>query len=262
MSNLQQLVEIVAQLRGPKGCPWDRQQTHRSMRPYLLEEVYEVLDALDQEAPDTVLEEELGDLLFVVLLLCQIGDDQKQLSLESVAARIADKMVTRHPHVFDPAQHSGSGGGGTLADWESRKAARNARIGRLGGVPRTLPALLRAHRQAEKASAVGFDWPDHEGVFDKIHEEIAELREALAAHDPRQIEAEYGDLLLSVANLGRHIGASPEEALRGANDRFRDRFSCVEDLARERSIALEAADAQTLDSLWEEAKRSLRARGD
>ena len=216
MSSLDQLVEIIARLRGPEGCPWDRAQDHRSMRPYLLEEVYEVLDAIDQpDADDAVLEEELGDLLFVVLLLCQIGTDEGRFTLSSVAARIADKMIVRHPHVFDPAQRDTPGG--TLAAWEALKARKASRQSRLDGVPRARPALRRAHRQAEKAAAVGFDWPDHEGVFDKIQEEIGELREALDARDPAQIEAEYGDLLMSAANLGRHIGATPEEALRAAN---------------------------------------------
>lgn len=260
MTTLNRLIAVVAQLRSPEGCAWDRAQTLRSMRPYLLEETYEVLDAInlrdDDPVRDALLTEELGDLLFNVLMLIQIAADGDHTTLDQVAARITDKMITRHPHVFDPAQRHVEGG--TLAVWEAIKARKKDRASRLDGIPRALPALLRAHRQGEKAALVGFDWKDATGVFDKIAEELAELHEALDAQDPEAIESEYGDVLMSAANLGRHIGANPEDALQGANDRFYSRFSRVEAIARERGIDLSAADEAALDALWEHAKRELR----
>jgi tetrapyrrole methylase family protein/MazG family protein len=262
VSNLNRLIEIIAQLRSPEGCPWDRAQTLRSMRGYLLEETYEVLEAIDLPDSDPVraelLSEELGDLLFNVLLLVQIASDDGQTTLEQVSGRITDKMIRRHPHVFDP-EHGDRDSGG-LAAWEARKTRQKQRSSRLDGIPRALPALLRAHRQGEKASLVGFDWPSVEGVFDKIDEELGELREALASGEPSQIEAEYGDVLLSASSLGRHIGAEPETSLLQANDRFRARFVRMELLARERAMDLSEADDASLDALWEEAKRALAGR--
>jgi len=268
-STLHRLVDIVNQLRDPDGCPWDREQTLLSMRPYLLEECYEALDAMELGIPEQVAEE-LGDLLFVVLLLCRICQDdlfsgRSSAGLQDIARGIGQKMIERHPHVFgdeDTVAHFRKGDSTAVAGiaaWESRKPKRNSR---LDGVPRSLPALLRAHRQAEKASAVGFDWPNHLGVLEKIEEEFAELKEALnstaqAAQKAAAIQHEYGDLLLAVANLGRHIDVSPEESLRTANDRFASRFGEMERLARETSTPLEQRTASQLEDLWAEAKANL-----
>ncbi len=286
------LHDIVARLRGPDGCPWDKAQDLSSMRPYLLEETYEALDALDRlehtGRGGHLVAEELGDLLFVVLMLARIGDEAGTFDALDVPRDIADKMVVRHPHVFDPDSdapaHVTDAESG-LAAWESIKARdakkKARRASRLDGVPRALPSLLRAHRQGEKAAAAGFDWPDYRGVLVKVREELGELEAAIAEAEaagqqpgtprgeradptlnprtpaPTAVVHELGDVLLSVAELGRHLGASPEEALRTANDRFRDRFAIVEQLAAQRSLPLPGTDDDVLDALWEEAKRRI-----
>jgi MazG family protein len=299
-STLDQLRAVVARLRGPDGCPWDRGQTLQSMRPYLLEECHEVLEALDRSSDridptgpaDLLAAEELGDLLFVVLLLAQIGEDEGRYSVDQVCAGIAAKMVERHPHVFggeDPGRAAAIDPG-SIAAWENRKAASNAtkanRRSRLDGVPRSLPGLLRAHRQGEKAAAVGFDWAHHRDVLAKVREELNELEEALdqaeaaaaaergwtpgqprgtdpdptlnpRSEAPAAVVHELGDLLMAVASLGRHIGAPPEEALRMANDRFAERFALVEAYARQANQALNEAGPAQLDAWWEQAKRDL-----
>lgn len=248
---LDQLVDIVARLRGPEGCPWDNAQSLRSMRPYLLEEVYELLDAMEHDSGTDGLEGELGDTLFVLFLLVQIASDDDRLSLDSVCTRIVNKMITRHPHVFGTEDSSENPGG--IAAWESRKQTPGR--SRLSGVPRTLPALLRAHRQSEKAAAVGFDWSNIDDVFGKVEEEIAELKEAISAGDAHAIEHEVGDLLLSVANLARHVESPPEAALRRANDRFASRFATLERLALEDGVDLNGSTEEAiLDALWERAK--------
>jgi len=246
MSAFDDLAAIVARLRGPDGCPWDKAQDPATMRPYLLEEAYEVLDAIESGDP-LKLREELGDLLFNVVMLAQMAQDAGQFAVSEVPAGIARKMIERHPHVFGAAE------GGSLADWEQRKSTPDR--GRLDGVPRTLPALLRAHRQGEKAAAVGFDWDDAAGVLRKVREEIEELE---AETDPVRIEEELGDLLMAVASLGRKLGAPPESALQNANDRFRSRFRTMEKLAGERGVELSSMDAAALDALWEAAKRAER----
>ena len=255
MSRLAHLAQIIDQLRGPDGCPWDRAQTWSSMRPYLLEECHEVLDAMDQGDPASV-RDELGDLLFVVLLIARMGQDRAAgaFGIEAVAQGIADKMVRRHPHVF-AGQPRPDGPG--IEDWERQKAKEGVEgrpRSRLAGVPRSLPSLLRTHRQSEKAASVGFDWPDSAGVLDKVVEELAELREALADGEPGPIEHEYGDLLMALGSLGRHIGAAPESALRRANDRFAQRFQAMEAAAWASGRSLSDLDDAALDAMWEAAK--------
>ena len=249
---LLELVEIVARLRGPEGCPWDKAQTLQSMRPYLLEEVYELLDAMEHDAGEDGLEGELGDTIFVLLLITQIGADAGRLTLDSVAQRIISKMVKRHPHVFGDGADDANPGG--IAAWEARKQT-NGRS-RLSGVPRSLPALLRAHRQGEKAASIGFDWTEAAQVMDKVSEEIGELQEAIKSGDQAAIEHELGDVLMSLASLGRHLDTPPEAALRRANDRFASRFATLERLAKEDGVALTGStDAAVLDALWERAKQ-------
>lgn len=244
---LDRLVAIVDRLRDPGGCPWDRKQDLRSMRPYLLEELHEVLDAIE-EGDDEALQEELGDLLFNVLMTARIARDEGRFDLEDVARRIADKMERRHPHVFGDDPHAA----GTLAEWEAIKE-RPGRS-RLDGVPRTLPALLCAHRQGEKAAAAGFDWPDAHSSMAKVHEELAEVTDAIAKDEPEAIFHEIGDLLLAICSLARKLGVPPEDALQAANNRFARRFREMERLADERGLAMPRAD---LDALWNEAKRRL-----
>ncbi len=252
MSSFADLAAIVARLRGPGGCPWDRAQTPRTMRPYLVEEAYEVVEAIESGDPGA-LKEELGDLLFQVVLLAQMAADAGQFTIDDVCAAIADKMVRRHPHVFDPAHREEDAG--SVGAWEARKAReRGAETSMLGGLPAALPALVRAHRVGEKVSRVGFDWPDRAAVREQGDEELAELDEALAGGDPAAIEQEYGDTLLALANLGRFLGIGGEEALRSANDRFGARFRQVERLAAARDLNLHALDAEALDGLWQEVK--------
>ena len=251
MNELLTLTNIVKALRGDGGCPWDRSQTLESMQPYLLEECYEVLESMAVNNSDQ-LREELGDLLFVVLLVGDIAGH----SPDSVAKTISEKMVQRHPHVFGnaktKAENSDNPGG--IAAWEARKTVRKSR---LDGVPQTLPALLRAHRQGEKASAVGFDWQDRTGVMDKLHEEISELQVALKSGNQEEITHEYGDTLLALANLGRHINCPPEASLRQANDRFSQRFGHMESSAKSMGVDISSLDDSQLDTLWEKAKEAL-----
>ncbi len=253
MSRLAELVSIIDKLRGPGGCPWDRAQTTASMRPYLLEECYELLERLDAgEDPD----EELGDLLFVVLLLTRIRAESGGRGIEGIAGGVADKMVRRHPHVFADGDAPREAAPGGIAAWEARKA-REVAGGlrhRLAGVPRTLPALLRAHRQGEKAASVGFDWPDVSGVLAKVREELDELEQAIAAGDAAEQAHELGDLLMAVASLGRHLDTPPEAALRDGNDRFARRFAEMELRAHRRGDSLADLDAADLDALWRAVK--------
>ena len=254
LSAIERLIEIVDRLRGPEGCPWDRSQTLQSLRPYLLEEAHEVLDALDEADPDSLCGE-LGDLLFQILLLARIAQDDGSFSLEDVATRIADKMEERHPHVFDP-DFSGEEDPGSVAAWEARKARQRGPDGSmLDGIPRALPALLRAHRMGEKVARVGFDWPSLARVRDKVDEEIQELDEAIVTGDEGAIAHEYGDLLLAAANLGRFLALSPEDALRQANNRFARRFRDVERQASTNGVLLHELELEALEVLWQQAKQ-------
>ena len=215
------------------------------MRPYLLEEAHEVLAAVDA-GDRTALAEELGDLLFQVVFLARLAEEEGAFDLDTVVQGIHRKMVERHPHVF------GGGGDGTLAGWEARKA--KTRASRVDGVPPALPALLRAHRVGEKVAAVGFDWPDVAGVLAKVDEERAELAEAMESGDRKRIEHEYGDLLLACASLGRFIGVAGEDALRVANARFEGRFRAVEARALQAGVPLQEAGMARLEGWWQEVK--------
>jgi len=227
------LVDLMARLRAPGGCPWDREQTPASLRPYLLEEVYEVLEAIDADDP-AHLRDELGDLLL----------------------QIADKLVRRHPHVFGDVQVRDAGE--VVRNWRRIKAEERRTAGEDGdlfaGVPAALPALLRAEQLGEKAGHVGLDWSDARGVLEKLREETAELAAAIAAGDPAAIEHELGDLLLAAASLGRHLAVSAEMALRAANDRFVARVRRLEAAARVRGQGLADLAPEERDRLWEAAK--------
>lgn len=249
MSSLSDLRELVARLR--RDCPWDRAQTHANMRPYLMEEAFEALDAIDSGDPARM-REELGDLLFQVFFHARLGEEAGHFDMEQIAADIVTKMVERHPHVFEDARLPGG-----PSVWEARKAARRVNTSRVDGVPRALPALQRAHRVGEKVSHVGFDWPEISGVYAKIQEELAELEEARQSGDAAAIRHEYGDLLLSCASLGRFLGVSGEDALREANARFERRFRAVEAQASAAGVPLEGASPQTLDGWWEQAKEEV-----
>lgn len=260
--SLDRLVEMMATLRAPDGCPWDQEQTFDSLKPYLIEEAYEVLDAME-EGSEREHCEELGDLLFQIVFHAEIAREKGAWDLADVIDAIADKIESRHPHVFAGVALEE---GVSIDDhWVRIKAAEKAskkgrRVSVIDGVPRQAPALLRAERITEKASRIGFDWPDVQGVRAKVGEELAELDEAIASRDPAAIEHELGDLLFAVANLARHVGSPAEDALRGAIRRFETRFAHVEEGLHEKGLATgERAPLEWMDALWDEAKRIEKA---
>jgi MazG family protein len=249
------LLGIMARLRAPDGCPWDREQTMRTLRPYLLEETYEVLEAIDSGDPREHCEE-LGDLLLQIVFQAQLASEAGQFDFADVAQAIGDKLVSRHPHVFGDAKAVDSEA--VLQQWAALKREEKRKKGKgesaLHGVPREMPALARADRLTEKASRVGFDWPDASGAREKLAEELDELDHAIAAGDAREVEHELGDLLFAAANLGRKLGVAPEEALRGTVARFISRFAHVERELARRGIPHGEATLAQMDALWDEAK--------
>ncbi len=253
LSALARLLDVVARLRAPDGCPWDRQQTAASMAPHLLEEAFEAADAARGDDPEALCEE-LGDVLMNVLMIAQIESEATRFDACDVATAIAEKLVRRHPHVFGDARVDDPQA--ALGTWEAIKRVESGGDtprGVLDGVPAALPALLRAYRVGEKVARVGFDWPDAAGPRAKVDEELAELDEALASGDRAHATAELGDVLFSLANLARHHGLEPETALREAIDRFSSRFRAVE---RTLGTHLGDADLQTLEAAWQAAKRA------
>ena len=260
MDSFDDLVRITRRLRQEGGCPWDRAQTLQSMRPYLLEEAYETLDAIDR-GDRIAAEGELGDLLFVGAMLGQIAEESSWFSLDGSLRRVGQKMIDRHPHVFASADGSISPNdesSGSIGAWESRKALERAGKGSaLDGVPDALPALLRAHRVSEKAGAVGFDWPDVEGVRAKLAEELAELDVALASRDPEAITEEFGDVLFTLVNLGRHLPVTAEDALRIATVRFEHRFRRVEGGLQAEGRSIQDTPPAELEARWRAAKIAL-----
>lgn len=251
-STVPRLAEIVRRLLAPDGCPWDREQTLQTLRPFVVEEAYEVLDAIESGSPDD-LREELGDLLMQIVFQCKLTERQGWFGLDDVVAGISEKLIRRHPHVFGDAQVSGTEQ--VLVNWEKLKAAEKKGRGLLDSLPRSLPALLRALRVGEKAARVGYDWPDLSGVRAKVDEELAELDVALAAQEPARVEEELGDVLFALASLARKRGVDPEAALRGTLDRFTARVQAAEALARAQGTTLPELDDVARDALWERVKR-------
>jgi tetrapyrrole methylase family protein/MazG family protein len=252
---IEELVAVMARLRGPDGCPWDRKQTLDSLRSFLLEETHEVMEAIEMGRPED-LREELGDLLLQVVFLSQICTEQGQFGIQEVALGIAEKLVRRHPHVFSSERADSAAE--AIARWETIKnIEKSAKPGAsvLDGVPRQLPALQRAHRLGTKASIVGFDWAHPEQIQDKLDEERAEFREAAAQGNPARMAEEMGDLLFVAANLARAHGIDPELALQDANRKFISRFGYVEREMRRRGAPLEKQSQAMMEDLWEEAKR-------
>ena len=251
--------ELTRRLR--EQCPWDIEQTHETLIPFLLEETYEVVDALhaldpDEPSSDDDLIEELGDLLFQIEFHATIAEQEGRFTIADVTQGIHDKLVRRHPHVFGDIVADDAST--VLENWDEIKKAEKGRTSILEGIPRSLPSLAYAQKVGRKASKVGFDWPDVAGAFPKIIEETAELAEAMAETNAAATELELGDLLFAVVNVARHLKIDAELALRAATDKFRARFEGVEALAASRSIDLKAADLVTLDALWDEVKRNAR----
>ena len=243
-------------------CPWDQEQTHQSLVRYLLEETYEVVDALqaldpDDPSTDEALIEELGDLLYQIEFHATIAEQEGRFTMADVAQGVHDKLVRRHPHVFPPA-----GGDKVIAEdtatvlsnWDAIKQVEKGRTSVFEGVPHSLPSLSYADAVQRKAAKLGFDWPDVDGALPKIAEEAAEVRAAADGNDPAAVHDEVGDLLFAVVNVARHLGVEPEVALRAATRKFRGRFEQVETIARERGIDLKSAGLPALDALWDEVK--------
>ncbi|MHB8932027.1 MAG: bifunctional methyltransferase/pyrophosphohydrolase YabN [Bellilinea sp.] len=253
-TSLEAFQEVVARLRAPDGCPWDREQTHASLRKYLLEETYEALAALDAEDTDG-LREELGDLMLQILLHAQIGSEEGEFTMAQVLQGIHRKIVRRHPHVFGEVQVSGVDG--VLLNWQKLKEQERAENGEgdvkgmLDGVPKILPALSQAQEIQDRAARIGFDWPEIEPVFAKVFEELAEVRQA---ETDAERAAELGDLIFAVVNLVRWYKVDAESALRGTNQKFRDRFAYIEKRARETGRELGTLTLAEMDIWWEEAK--------
>lgn len=249
----QKLVDIMARLRGPNGCPWDREQTLESLRAFLLEETHEVLDAIDR-GDTAALRGEIGDLVFEGVFLAQVCADEGRFTVADSLDAINAKLVRRHPHIFDPAGRPLDTPGEVVQQWEQIKAReqRDAgeRRGVLRGVPKALPSLLRAYEIGTRVAAVGFDWARAADVVDKIEEEVAELRRAVESEGAARTEEEMGDLLFSIANLARKLGIEPESALRKANDKFSRRFTALEDHLHAQGRSVHDATLPEMEEAW------------
>jgi MazG family protein len=250
MSELEKLRAIVARLRAPEGCPWDREQTNDSLLPALLEEAYEVAGAV-RTRDDANLREELGDLLLLIMMHSQIASEENRFGLDDVAREISEKLVRRHPHVFGDSTARGSEQ--VLKQWEAIKQ-KEKKGNYLASLPSALPALMRAQKAQKKAARVNFDWPDLAEVIAKIDEELAETKEAVASGDEEKIADEIGDLLFAVVNLARKQGLEAEGLLQAATDKFVARFNEMENRLRDRGGKLGEAELTELDIIWNEIK--------
>jgi len=245
------LVEIMATLRSEHGCPWDREQTHKSLRQHLIEEAYEVIETIDEERYKD-LAGELGDLLLQVVFHAQMAKEEGLFTIADVLDSINEKLIRRHPHVFgteviNTAEEQ-------IVQWEQSKLKKEGKKSAIDGVPRAMPALLRAYRMQNKASAVGFDWDNIEPVWEKVNEEMQELREATKSGDQEKIEEELGDLLFSIVNLSRFLKANPEDALRRTIEKFYDRFQKVESEFESRNKSITDANLAEMDAVWDKVK--------
>lgn len=260
-ADIQKLIDLVARLRGDQGCPWDREQTRETLKPMLIEEAYEVLDALDASDPKD-LKEELGDLLFQVIFHAQIGKEKGEFDLADIIDRLHEKMIRRHPHVFGNSNLKTAED--VLKNWEDIKAnekgvqsssAPASEKSLLDGVPSKLPALHEAYQMTAKAARVGFDWPRLDDILEKLQEEAAELEEAYRAHDSGRAAQEVGDLLFVAVNVARFLGIDPETALRRCNRKFNRRFRYLESKIKQQGRELRDTSLAEMDALWDEAKK-------
>lgn len=247
------LVEVIQRLRAPGGCPWDQKQTHESLREYTIEEVYELIDAIDAEDDDNIIEE-LGDILMHVLLHSQIGDDAGYFSIDDVVHSITNKMIHRHPHVFGNVEVDSVDD--VLTNWDALKQEEKGkeRESILDGIPKHLPSLSKAYKLQQKAAKVGFDWKEAESIWEKLAEEVTEVKDAIAEGNIDHIEDEFGDVLFVVANLMRFYKIHPEVALNRTNNKFFSRFSYVEKEAQKSGKRLEENTLEELDYYWDQAK--------
>lgn len=247
-------------LRGPNGCPWDKEQTRETLKPMLIEEAYEVLEALDAEDPKELCEE-LGDLLFQIIFHSRISEEREEFDIEDVCRRIYKKMVGRHPHVFGDQTYDDSRQ--LLKDWEELKAAEKKASGErydrkslLEGIPDRLPALHTSHQVSAKAARVGFDWPDLDDLGLKLREEMAEVAEAKATGDPDKLQEEIGDLLFTAVNVARYVEIDPETALNRANRKFRKRFQALEKHFADQGRLLKKVELEEMEEVWNQLKES------
>jgi MazG family protein len=252
-----ELVQLMQRLRGPDGCPWDRKQTLPSLKPFVIEESYEVVDAIDRD-DRAALVEELGDFLLQAVFIAELTREEGSFDIYDAVTAIHDKLVRRHPHVFGDVEANDAEQ--VLVNWEKLKneerKAENKSV--LSGVPQSLPALLRASRLTEKAARVGFDWRRTEDVFHKLDEEIAELHEAIASGDETKVHDEVGDLLFTIANIARKLNVNAEEALQSTNRKFTRRFGSMESRVRESGRNVDDLTLEEMDALWDEAKAAER----
>lgn len=254
MEQYKRLLDIMAKLRGPDGCPWDRVQDHKSLKPYLIEEAYEVLEAIDSDISDRIADE-LGDLFLQIVFHAQLAKEKNQFTMEDVCRKISDKLVKRHPHVFEnqteltPSE--------VLDRWEVIKGDNNKDYSILEGVPKVLPALLKAYRIQEKVGHVGFDWNEASEVVGKIKEEIAEFEEAFQLNNKDALHSELGDLLFSIVNLARHLDLKAEEALDDTNKKFIKRFQYIEKKLAEIGKTPAESTLKEMDVFWEESKKNV-----
>lgn len=257
----ERLIDIMQQLRGPDGCPWDREQTRTSLKPFLLEEAYEVIEAIESDRPDA-LREELGDLLLQVVFHAQVAREQGEFDVVAVLDGLIAKLVSRHPHVF--GESTVATAGEALTQWEAIKQREAQAAGRsrsvIDGVPRALPSLLRAQRTQDKAARINFDWPDAASAWRKVEEEIREVGAALAQGERHRIQEELGDVLFSVVNAARLSGIDAEEALQGAIDKFRRRFTGMEEDLTAQGKSLHDVSPAELERSWEAVKAQERSR--
>ena len=249
------LVAIMTRLRGEKGCPWDKEQTHETLKPYLIEESYEVIEAIDS-GDSRNLKEELGDLLLQVVFHAEIARANGRFSIEDVLKGLTDKLVTRHPHVFGESRAETAED--VLKNWEKRKLIEKGseRESLMDGIPASLPALMRAEKIQKRASKAGFDWPDRNGIIEKFEEEWNEFKSAIKEGVPEAVEEETGDLLFTLVNLARSLRLDSEQTLRKSTEKFIFRYKDMERLAKLSGVGLENLSADELNRLWTEAKRN------
>lgn len=250
-TSLERLIQIVKKLRSPEGCEWDRAQTPKSLRPYLLEEAYEVIESINEEDPQKI-KEELGDLLLHIVFQAEIGNDNNDFHLAESIDHISDKLIRRHPHVFGDTKVSGIQD--IKKNWEEIKK-EEGRESIMEGLPISLPALLQARRIQERAAGVNFEWDDIKYVWEKLDEEIDELKEAIEHRDFDKIEDEMGDVLFSMVNLSRFLKTNPEEALKRTNRKFISRFKKIEKHLEARSLKFSDMNLNELDKIWESVKK-------
>jgi tetrapyrrole methylase family protein/MazG family protein len=251
MEEFSRLLELMERLRGDRGCPWDKKQKIESFKTFLLEEVYELIEAIEKDSPDSI-KEELGDLLFHIIFIAQICKEEGKFEIKDVLRFTYEKMVRRHPHVFSNEETPDF----IPKKWEEIKKKEKRDYSLLGNVPKTLPALLRAYVVTKKVSRVGFDWERIDEVFLKLNEEINELREAERLQNKEKIAEEVGDLLFTVVNISRFYGVDPEDALRSSTQKFIDRFSYIE-----KNLDFNKTTTEMMDRLWEEKKEMEKKRG-